>query len=187
MRSRPFTWDDVPLLHELVARRWTVDGPRGQMRIGDFYWTLRATPDRDPLRHMQVWSLDEGSLLAVAWLDPPEVGDVIVSPDAEAMFDEALDWLEEEHRIAGGGGVLSIVSLASDQSRAGALRGRGYAPGEGGNVRFWRTLEPRPSRPRCHPASPYAVSPRRKTPSCGPSWRQRRSMRPPSRVKRGVP
>ena len=144
--SRPFAWDDVPALHELVKSRWAVDGAHGQRRIGDFWWALRNTPADDTLAHMQVWPRGDGSLMAVAWLDPPEMGDVIVeadAPAAESVFDRALDWLEEEHRVAGSGG-LSIVVLAGDERCAEGLRRRGYTPGKGGNVRFWRALESSP-------------------------------------------
>ena len=124
LRSRPLTWEDIPALHELVRRRWAVDGAHVQRRIGDFWWALRNTPANDTLRHMQVWPREDGSLMAVAWLDPPEMGDVIVAPESESIFDQALDWLEEEHCVAGSGG-LSIVVLAGDEPRAEGLRYRG--------------------------------------------------------------
>lgn len=138
--SRPFTWDDVDRLHALVARSRRVRDPASLTRIGDFWWTLRNTPAGEPLRHMQVWTHSDGSLIAVAFLDPPSSGDVIIAPDGDSAFDEALDWLEAEHRNAGSG-ELSIVVPASDQTCAEAMRRRGYAKSEGGNVRFWRSLD----------------------------------------------
>jgi ribosomal protein S18 acetylase RimI-like enzyme len=143
MSSRPFAWDDVGALHDLVRSRWAVDDPREQMRIGDFYWTLRNTPAGDMLRHMHVWPRDDGSFAACAWLDPP-TADFIVAPGAvDAMFDEALDWTEREHATAGGG-ALSIVVLENDWSRAERLSRRGYARGDDGNVRFWQEIDAPP-------------------------------------------
>ncbi len=144
LRARPFAWDDVEQLHQLVSSRWTVDGPDGQRRIGDFWWALRGTPEGDPLRHMQVWPRADGSLTACAWLDPPDTGDVIVAPDAEIALDKALDWLEKEHRVAGGGSP-AIAVLAGDHWRAAALRQRAFAPSEAGNVRLSKALEAAPA------------------------------------------
>ena len=141
--SRPFTWGDVEQLHQLVSSRWTVDGPPGQRRIGDFWWALRGTPAGDPLRYMQVWLRADHSFAACAWLDPPDAGDVIVAPDAGAGCNEALDWLEAQHQAVSSG-WLSIVVLAGDQQRAEVLRQRGYAPSERGNARLSRALESSP-------------------------------------------
>ncbi len=147
-RSRAFGWDDVPQLHELLARWWAADGPRSYVHIGDFSWTLRATPPDDLLRHLRVWIREDGSLSAFACLDAPAAGELILRPNlrlrsGDSEFDAALDWLEEEHRIAGSGS-LSIVAMAGDESRAEALRRRRYAPGAGGNVRFWRAIDAAP-------------------------------------------
>ena len=107
------------------------------------WWTLRNTSG-DMLRHMQVWDRDDGSLQAVVFLDPPSMGDVIVAPDSEAAFDEALDWLEGEHRD-GGSGELQIVVLDGDVARADTLRRRAYSPTAAGNVRLWRRLDSPPA------------------------------------------
>lgn len=135
LRPREFAWADIPALHALVRERWAVDGPSGQRRIGDMWWALRNTPADNPLRHMQVWAREDGSLAACAFLDPPGLGDVIVSPEAPAMVDEAMNWLEAEHRRAGSGS-LEIVVLAADDERAAALGQRGYQAIGAGNVRF---------------------------------------------------
>jgi ribosomal protein S18 acetylase RimI-like enzyme len=143
MNSRPFTWDDVGALHDLVRSRWAVDDSREQMRIGDFYWTLRNVPEGDMLRHMRVWPGDDGPLAWCAWLDPP-TADFIIAPGAgDAMFGAALDWIEREHAVAGSS-ALSIVVLENDRARAERLARRGYAPGDDGNVRFWQEIEAPP-------------------------------------------
>ena len=54
MKPRTLTWDDIPRVHELLARRWAVDDPRAQMHIGDLYWVLRGTADGDRLSDTRV-------------------------------------------------------------------------------------------------------------------------------------
>ncbi len=144
MAPRPLTWGDLPRVHELLSRRWAVDDPRAQMHIGDFYWALRVMPHGDPLSDTRVWARANGSLAAFAWLDPPELGDVIVDPEAEpSMLDEALDWLESAAREQGRGSI-GVVVVDGDQPRAEALVRRGYACSDGGNTRLWQVIETAP-------------------------------------------
>jgi GNAT superfamily N-acetyltransferase len=140
--SRPFTWDDLPRLHELTARRSAVEAPGAQMHIGEIYWVLRDTSSGSPLGDARVWLAADSSLAAFAWLDPPVLGDLIVTPDSgERLLDAVLRWLEEESR-AQARSAIAVVAMDDDAPRVEALRRRGYARGESGNVRFWRSLTP---------------------------------------------
>ena len=144
MKPRPLTWNDIPRVHELLARRWAVDDPRAQMHIGDFYWALRVMPDGDPLADTRVWQRDDGSLAAFAWLDPPELGDAIVDPSSDpSTLEQALDWLESEFRTQGRGSI-GVVVVEDDRLRAEALARRGYTLGDGGNTRLRRVIETEP-------------------------------------------
>lgn len=144
MSPRTLTWDDVPRVHELVSRWWTANEPQAQMHIGDLYWILRMTRDGDPLSDTRIWPRPDGSLAAFAWLDPPQLGDVIVDPgSAPSMLDEALDWMEAEYRKQGRG-LISVVAVDGDEARVEALGRRGYTPGDGGNTRLWKRLVPEP-------------------------------------------
>lgn len=146
--SRQFTWDDIAGAHDLIARRWAVDGPRARMHVGDFYWALRPAPNGDPLRDLRLWPRPDGLLAAYAWSDRPDSGEVVVRPGSDAaLFDEALDWLEGE-RGRQGGGAFSIGALDGDDERIDALERRGYVRGEGGGVRFWRRLDAAPASVR---------------------------------------
>jgi ribosomal protein S18 acetylase RimI-like enzyme len=141
MNPRTLTWDDVPRLHELLARRWAVDDPRAQMHVGDFYWALRTTPNADPLADTRVWPRTDGSLAAFARLDPPDLGDAVVDPAADSsMLDEALAWLEDSYRERGSG-AITVVVVDGDTRRVEALGRRGYTPGDGGNTRLWQRLD----------------------------------------------
>ena len=134
--SRPFTWDDVLRLHDLVRRSRHGDPRVGGCHTGDLYWVLRATPPDDPLAGMRAWHTANGSLEAVAWLDPPSSGDTIVSLDADAStFQQALDWLEGEQG-SNGRASLSIVAQHGDTVRIDALERRGYAESAAGDVRL---------------------------------------------------
>jgi len=144
MKPQPLTWDDIPRVHELLARRWAVDDPRAQMHIGDFYWALRVMPNGDPLSDTRIWPRPDGSLAAFAWLDPPEFGDVIVDPTAHpSMSDEALDWLEGGFREQGRTSI-SVILAGGDAPRTRALARRGYAPVAGGNTRLRQQIMSEP-------------------------------------------
>lgn len=141
LTARAFTWDDVARVHELIARRWSVDGARARMHIGDFYWALRPTPNGNPLREFRLWAGGDGSLDAYAWYDGPSSGEVVLAPGADRRaFDEALDWLEEAHR-SGSDAPFSLLALDRDALRVGALSRRGYQRGEAAAVRFWQMLD----------------------------------------------
>lgn len=144
LSSRPFGWDDVECLHQLMR-----DAPsQGQLsthpHIGDFYWALRATADDDPLGEMRAWHRG-ASLAAVAWLERPNSGDAIVAADAGAdTLDEVLAWIEAEHRSRGSGSS-AIVAQHGDEMRMGTLRRRGYVLTASGNVRYLRELDSAPA------------------------------------------
>lgn len=141
IRSQPFTWDDVARVHELIASRWSVDGARARMHIGDFYWALRPTANGDPLRDLRLWPRGDGSLAAYGWFDGPDSGEAVIAPGADAgQLDQALDWLEERHQ-KNSGGPFSLSALDGDELRHGVLSQRGYEPGQGGALRFWQPLE----------------------------------------------
>ena len=141
MTPRTLEWDDVSRLHELVSRWWTSIDPRAQMHIGDLYWFLRGTPDDDRLADTRVWPRADGSLAAFAWLDPPELGDAIVDPAADAsLLDEGLSWIESASAARKRDSV-SVVVIDGDERRVEGLRRRGYVRGDGGNTRLWRRLD----------------------------------------------
>ena len=145
MKPRTLTWDDVARVHELLARCRAVADPRAQMQIGDFYWALRVMPNGDPLADTRLWARDDGTLAAFAWLDPPELGDAIIDPNADlSMLDEALDWLESELRQQSRTSI-SVIVVGDDQPRIEALERRGYARGDGGNTRLWQAIETAPA------------------------------------------
>ena len=123
-------------MHALVRRSRHGDPREGGCHIGDFYWALRATPPDDPLADTRVWPNANGSLAAVAWLDPPNSGDAIVALNADAStLGQVLDWLENEQR-ANGRASLSIVAQHGDTARMDALRQRGYRQSTAGDVRL---------------------------------------------------
>ncbi len=144
MQPRRLIWDDIPRVHELLARSWAADDPRAQMHIGDLYWVLRATPDGDRLSDTRVWPQADGSLAAFAWLDPPALGDAIIDPAEPQLLDEALGWFEDQYRERGSRSITVIV-VDGDAPRLEALVRRGYAPGGGGNTRLWRRLMVEPA------------------------------------------
>lgn len=140
MNPRTLTWDNIPRVHELLARRWAAVDPRAQMHIGDLYWALRPAADRDPFSDTRVWPRADGSLTAFAWLDPPALGDAVVDPAEPQLLDEVLDWLEGAYR-ARGSNSMTMVVVDGDAARVEALVRRGYALGDGGNTRLWRRLD----------------------------------------------
>jgi GNAT superfamily N-acetyltransferase len=146
MNPRPLAWEDIPRVHNLLARRWADDDPRAQMHIGDLYWALRPAGGGDPFSDTRVWPREDGSLAAFAWLDPPTLGDAIVDPAELQLLDEALDWLEGEYR-ARGISSITVILVAGDAPRLEALERRGYALGDGGNMRLWQRLASAPIAP----------------------------------------
>ncbi len=119
-----------------MARRWAVDDPRAQMHIGDCYWTLRSTSTGGMTADAWVWPRADAALDAFAWLDLPELADVVLSPDAPpALASDVLDWLETRLGERGAS-AISCVVIAGDVARERLLDERGYARSEGGNTRF---------------------------------------------------
>jgi ribosomal protein S18 acetylase RimI-like enzyme len=143
LRPRPFTWDDAPALRALNASIFLGGETRGWYHIGEFYWLLRNTPPGSgALGGMRVWPRTSASIGAAAWIDLPSTADFLIAPDAAEMpleTQEILDWIELELRDAGGR-ECSIVALDADAGRIDALRRRGYAQTDTGNLRFRRDL-----------------------------------------------
>lgn len=140
----PLKWRDAERVRALALRRAAAEEPLARMHVGHIYWTLRETSTGDLCGDAWVWPRADGALDAFAWLDGPELAEVIVAPDADtSMLEEAIAWLEQQSR-ARGHERIAIVAVESDGTRIEALRQRGYAATNGGNARFYVELRSLP-------------------------------------------
>ena len=143
-----FTWDDIPLVHELISSAWAKRRARSYLHIGDFYWSLRPSKQFDPERDLRLWRVD-GQPAAFAWFDRPTSGEVVVRPGTpEELENDAISWLETEHRRTAPDVAFTVCAIDDDAHRTTTLTERGYVCGDAGAHRFHRRIE-----------SPWAIAP----------------------------
>ena len=128
IESRSFqSTHDTDALHKLIADCWQAYGPRVTFHVGDLHWRLRPQPNRLPERDIRLWYAQE-ELLAFAWFEPPDSGDLQCHPQAERTLlePELLAWLEQQARIHGAHS-LTVGAFQSDYRRRELLKSRGYS------------------------------------------------------------
>lgn len=123
-RFNPFT--DVEACHQLIADCWRTYGPKVTFHVGDLHWRLRPQPDQSPESDIRLWYRSD-RLLAFAWFDPIDSGDILCHPDVDrqSLEPELLAWLEDKAQESGASS-LTIGSFNADSIRKKLLSDRGY-------------------------------------------------------------
>jgi ribosomal protein S18 acetylase RimI-like enzyme len=143
--SRPFMWADIPRVHELISCVWSERAALSSLHVGDFYWALRPRPRFEPQRDFRLFHLRD-ELVAFAWYDEPDSGDVVVRPGAApALAIDAVSWIETRHADDGGTGPLAIPVIDGDGTRTSWLVQSGYTRGHEESLRFHQSLEKAPA------------------------------------------
>ena len=127
VESRNFQPDaDVGALHTLIADCWQAYGPMVTFHVGDLHWRLRPQPNRWPERDIRLWHTTD-QLIAFAWFDPPDSGDLQCHPDAdrESIESESLTWLEHRAQACGAQSI-TVGAFQSDSMRGELFQSRGY-------------------------------------------------------------
>lgn len=127
LQTRHFQPDkDIEALHQLIATCWQAYGPEVTFHVGDLHWRLRPQPERSP--EEDVLFVHKGDkLLAFAWFDPPNSGDLLCRPEIDRTVVEPvlLDWLENKARSRSAAD-FTVGAFESDVVREDLLTARGY-------------------------------------------------------------
>lgn len=117
---------DIELLHQFIADCWQVYGPAITFHIGDLHWRLRPQSFRLPEQDIRLWFADD-QLVAFAWFDPPDSGDLLCHPrsDRDYLEPELLTWLENQALIRNVSS-FTVGCFDSDLLRGSLLQSRGY-------------------------------------------------------------
>ena len=131
---------DLQSLHTFIVDCWRTQGPNVTFHVGDLHWRLRPQPGKSPERDIRLWYYDQ-ALLAFAWFDPPNSGDLQCHPHSDKALLEPmlLTWLEQQAKEQG---FLdfTVGVFSNDTQRERLLKRRGYCPQSSALCHMLRSL-----------------------------------------------
>lgn len=127
LQTRYFQLDkDTEALHQLIVACWQAYGPEVTFHVGDLHWRLRPQLERSPEQDILL-QYEGDKLMAFAWFDPPNSGDLLCHPAVERVAVEPilLEWLENKARSQNATD-FTVGAFESDSVREELLMARGY-------------------------------------------------------------
>lgn len=127
LQTRYFQPDkDTEALHQLIVACWQAYGPEVTFHVGDLHWRLRPRPERSPEQNILL-QYEDDKLIAFAWFDPPDSGDLLCRPEIErtAVEPVLVEWLENKARSQNATD-FTVGAFKSNSVREELLTARGY-------------------------------------------------------------